>query len=224
MPTSTPPPLIPLDWYFDFISPFAYLQFEQFDHLPAGLSITFRPVLLGALLAHWESKGPAEIVPKRRFTYRYAQFRAEQLGIPFRLPAAHPFNPLTLLRLAIAAGCTQSVIREIFRFVWRDGGDPASTGDVQALAARLGVADLALATARPEVKAQLRQNTEQAIALGVFGVPTFVLGTDLFWGEDATPMLLHCIASPAWLQSDEVRRISDLPVGVQREIRGDALN
>ena len=71
---------------------------------------------------------------------------------------------------------------------------------------------------RPEVKAQLRQNTEQAIALGVFGVPTFVLGSDLFWGEDATPMLLHCIAAPGWLQSDEVRRISDLPVGVQRNI------
>ena len=219
MPTATsPPPSIPLDWYFDFISPFAYLQFEQFDCLPAELSISFRPVLPGALLTHWDSKGPAELAPKRRFTYRHAQFRAEQLGIPFRMPAAHPFNSLALLRLAIAAGCTRSAIREIVRFVWRDGGDPASARDVQALAGRLGVADLAQATARPDVKAQLRQNTEQAIALGVFGVPTFVLGTDLFWGEDATPMLLHCIRSPAWLESDEVRRISDLPVGVRREI------
>ena len=217
MPSTTPPP-VPLDWYFDFISPFAYLQFSQFDRLPAALSITFRPVLFGALLAHWGSKGPAEIAPKRRFTYRHAQFRAEQLGIAFRMPAAHPFNPLTLLRLAIAAGCTQSAIGEIFRFVWRDGGDPASDRETQALAARLGVADLAQAIARPEVKAQLRQNTEQAMALGVFGVPTFALGSDLFWGEDATPMLLHCIASPEWLQSDEMRRISDLPVGVRREL------
>lgn len=215
MPTAIPQP-VQLDWYFDFISPFAYLQLEQFDRLPAHLSITFRPVLLGALLTHWDSKGPAEIPAKRRFTYRHAQFRAEQLGIPFRLPPAHPFNPLKLLRLAIAAGCTRSAVQEIFRFVWRDGGDPASDPALQMLGTRIGVADSAQAIARPDVKAQLRQNTEQAIALGVFGVPTFVLGTDLFWGEDATAMLLHCIAAPDWLQSDELRRISDLPVGVQR--------
>jgi 2-hydroxychromene-2-carboxylate isomerase len=217
MPANTPP-TVQLDWYFDFISPFAYLQLEQFDRLPAGLAITFRPVLLGALLTHWGSKGPAEIPAKRRFTYRHAQFRAEQLGIRFRLPSAHPFNPLRLLRLAIAAGCTRSAVQEIFRFVWRDGGDPASVSECRALAARLGVADVEHAIAGPEVKAQLRQNTEQAIALSVFGVPTFALGSDLFWGEDATPMLLHCIAAPGWLQSDEVRRISDLPVGVQRNI------
>lgn len=214
MPATAPP----LDWYFDFVSPFSYLQLEQFDRLPAQLAITFRPVLLGALLSHWGSKGPAELAPKRRFTYRYAQFHAEQLGIPFRMPPAHPFNPLKLLRLAIAAGCTRAPIQDIFRFVWRDGADPASVQETQALAARLGVADIEHAIAQPEVKAQLRQNTEQAIARGVFGVPTFALGGDLFWGEDATPMLLHCLASPAWLQSDEVRRISDLPVGVRREV------
>jgi 2-hydroxychromene-2-carboxylate isomerase len=216
MPTNNKP--VQLDWYFDFISPFAYLQLEQFDRLPSHLPIACRPVLLGALLSHWESKGPAEIAPKRRFTYRYAQFHAEQLGIPFKLPAQHPFNPLKLLRLAVAAGSTQTAIREIFRFVWRDGGDTASVQDWGALCTRLKIDDGEQAIAQTDVKEQLRQNTEHAIARGVFGVPTFVLGEDLFWGEDATPMLLHCIAKPEWLQSDELRRISELPVGVQRKI------
>lgn len=204
------------DWFFDFISPFAYLQLEQFERLPGQLEVSLRPVVLGALLSHWQSKGPAEIAEKRRFTYRHAQFRAEQLGIPFRMPPEHPFNPIKPLRLAIALGCTRAAIREIFRYIWRDGCSVSSEQDWKNLCDRLHVPDAEQAIAQPEVKAQLRQNTEQAIALGVFGVPTFTLGADLFWGEDATQMLIHCLASPDWLQSDELLRISALPVGIQR--------
>lgn len=215
---TTPLPRCTVDWYFDFISPFAYLQLEQFDRLPAGLDIVFRPVVLGALLAHWENRGPAEIPGKRRFTYRFVQFRAEQLGIPFRMPPAHPFNPLRPLRLAVALGGGLDVVREIFRHLWRDGLDTGSEAGWQALCERLGVT-VPEAEARieaPEVKAELRANTEAAIVRQVFGVPTFALGDELFWGEDATALFLHCLAAPEWLQSAELRRISELPVGIER--------
>jgi 2-hydroxychromene-2-carboxylate isomerase len=209
---------IELDWYFDFISPFAYLQLEQFERLPAHVQVTFKPIVLGALLSHWETKGPAEIPEKRRVTYRYAHFRAEHLAVPFRMPPEHPFNPIKLLRLAIALGCTRDVVREIFRFVRRDGRAVETDQDWIALCERLGhgVADDALA--RADVKLSLRHNTDQAIVRGVFGVPTFAWGDDLFWGEDSTALLLHYLSDPAWLQSDELCRISALPTGVQRNV------
>lgn len=206
----------PIAWYFDFVSPFAYLQLEQFERLSAQLDITFKPVVLGALLTHWETKGPAEIPEKRRFVYRYAQHRAEQLGIPLRMPPAHPFNPIKALRLAVALGSRQETIQAIFRHIWRDGYGVTSDSEWKTLCDRLDIDAAEEAIARPEVKAELRRNTDEAIAAGVFGVPTFVLGEDLFWGEDGSAMLLRCLASPDWLQSEELRRISALPVGIRR--------
>ncbi|MGH8807817.1 MAG: 2-hydroxychromene-2-carboxylate isomerase [Noviherbaspirillum sp.] len=212
------PGRVAADWYFDFISPFAYLQLEQFDRLPQSLSITLCPVVLGALLTHWQTRGPAEIPEKRRFIYRYAQFRAEQLGIPFKMPPEHPFNPIKALRLAIALGCTKRAVREIFRYIWRDGRSFSSDEDWQNLCRRLEIENADQAIAVPEVKDQLRENTERAVSLGVFGVPSFAVGQDLFWGEDATDLLIRCVESPDWLRSAELRRISDLPVGIQRKV------
>jgi hypothetical protein len=94
------------DWYFDFISPYAYLGLMRLRELPQDLEIRYRPVLFAGLLNHWEQKGPAEIAPKRSWTYRSCTWWASAHGIPFRFPAAHPFNSLPYLRLAIAAGST----------------------------------------------------------------------------------------------------------------------
>ena len=134
------------------------------------------------------------------------------------MPPAHPFNPTKLLRLAIALGCTRDVVREIFRFVWRDGRAVETGRDWIAVCEHLGqsVADDALG--RADVKLSLRHNTDQAIMRGIFGVPTFAWGDDLFWGEDSTALLLHCLRDPAWLQSDELCRISALPTGVRRNV------
>jgi len=210
------PAPVEVDWYFDFVSPFAYLQLEQFSRLPEHVNITLKPIVLGALLTHWASKGPAEIPEKRRFTYRYVHFRAEELGIPIRMPPAHPFNPIKLLRLAIVLGNKLEAVREIFRFVWRDGRAVEGEQDWRDLNARLGTPTEDDALSRADVKAELRFNTDEAIARGLFGVPTFVSGEDVFWGEDATSMLLQCVADPTALKSAELRRISALPVGVQR--------
>ncbi|OJB53630.1 2-hydroxychromene-2-carboxylate isomerase [Burkholderia ubonensis] len=203
-------------WYFDFVSPFAYLQLEQFERLPPTLAIEPRPIVLGALLAHWGQKAPAEIAAKRVFTYRHAQYRADRLGIPFRMPPAHPFNPIRPLRLAIAMGGSLDVIRRIFRHIWRDGHDVASPEGFAALCDAVGYPEGVSAVDAQEVKDALRAHTDHAIAHGVFGVPTFEWDGELFWGEDATAMFVDCVASRAWLDSPEVRRISALPDGIRR--------
>lgn len=204
-----------VDWFFDVISPFAYLQLEQFGKLPADIVIVPRPVVLGAILNHWGQKGPAEIGAKRVFTYRHALFRAQQLGIPFRMPPAHPFNPIKALRLIIAMGGTLDAVRAVFRHIWRDGHDVGSPEGFAALCKAVGFAEDVSAVEQPSVKDALRQHTDAAIALGVFGVPTLAADGELFWGEDATALFLQC-QSTDWLATPEVRRISTLPVGVQR--------
>ncbi|KVG30628.1 2-hydroxychromene-2-carboxylate isomerase [Burkholderia ubonensis] len=203
-------------WYFDFVSPFAYLQLEQFERLPPTLAIEPRPIVLGALLAHWGQKAPAEIAAKRVFTYRHAQYRADKLGIPFRMPPAHPFNPIKPLRLAIAMGGSLDTIRRIFRHIWRDGHDVASPEGFAALCDAVGYPEGVSAVDAQDVKDALRAHTDHAIAHGVFGVPTFEWDGELFWGEDATAMFVDCVASRAWLDSPEVQRISALPDGIRR--------
>ncbi|MGU7770112.1 2-hydroxychromene-2-carboxylate isomerase [Burkholderia sp. MR1-5-21] len=203
-------------WYFDFVSPFAYLQIEQFERLPPTLTVELRPIVLGALLTHWGQKAPAEIAAKRVFTYRHAQYRADKLGIPFRMPPAHPFNPIKALRLAIAMGGTLDATRRIFRHIWRDGHDITSPEGFAAMCDAVGFPDGVSAVEAQPVKDTLRAYTDAAIAHGVFGVPTFELNGDLFWGEDATAMFIDCVSSRAWLESPEVQRISALPEGIRR--------
>lgn len=204
-----------IDWFFDVVSPFAYLQLEQLDKLPADIAIRPRPVVLGAIFNHWGNKGPAEIGSKRTFTYRHALFRAQQLGIAYRMPPAHPFNPIKALRLTIAMGGSLDAVRAVFRYIWREGNDVASPESFAALCEAVGFPEGVSAVENPEVKQALRQHTDAAIALGVFGVPTFAYNGNLFWGEDATAMFLECLRTD-WLATPEVQRVSALPVGIQR--------
>jgi len=204
------------DWYFDFVSPFSYLQRMMFDRLPAALEIAATPVLFAGLLARWEHKGPAEIPGKRRYTYRYCKWFADRHGITFVMPPAHPFNPLPALRLAVALDSAPEVVDAIFRFVFAEGRDPSDPADWAALTERLGIEDAAARIAEPAVKETLRRNTEAAAARGVFGVPTFAIGEELFWGVEATDMLLDYLRDPGLFAAPEMARISDLPVGIAR--------
>src|SRR3954468_3800869 len=117
------------DWYFDFISPFSYLQLARIRALSMRIAITPVPIVFGAILKHHGQLGPAEIRGKREFTYRFAQWTAEREHIPFRFPPAHPFNPIAALRLAIAAGTTWPAITAIFEHLWKNGraGDDAES-------------------------------------------------------------------------------------------------
>lgn len=200
-------------WYFDFVSPYAYLCLQRLPEVAA--EIEYRPVLFAGLLAHWGQKGPAELAPKRLWTYRYCQWLADQLDMPFRFPAQHPFNPLHHLRLAIAAGATPPAVRRIFEAIWTTGADAADSGAFASLCRELNVAPDAVSA--PVVKDALRANTEEALRRGVFGVPTFDVDGELFWGADGIDFLKAYLEDPAILRSDEMERIASLPIGAQRK-------
>ena len=216
MKTTEKPAERTLDWYFDFISPFAYLQSEQLNRVPGNVSLRRRPILFAGLLNHWGSNGPAEIPSKRIFTYRHSHWLAQRHGIPFRIPPAHPFNPLKALRLAVALGGEASAVQTIFRFIWQDGKTTDDPQGWAALTRELGLTDAEAHISESEVKEQLRRNTEEAVARGVFGVPTFVVDDELFWGFDATDMLLDYLQDPKLFQTPEMQRISALPAAAHR--------
>lgn len=189
-----------LTFHFDVISPYAYLAFEQLPQALVGLSysMAYRPVLLPAVLSHWGQKGPAEIEPKRAWAGRHLRWLARQQGVPFQLPAQHPFNPLALLRLAWASapeGGTPNrfVCEQIFRHVWQGGEDANDPARLAALAQ-------ALSPPRDpqgaQVKQALKDATADAVAQGVFGVPTVTAEGRLFWGLEGLPLLA------AWLRGD----------------------
>ncbi len=205
------------DWYFDFVSPFSYLQCEQLPTLERSIRIRYRPVLFAALLAAHGHKGPAEIASKRRFTYRFVVWQAAKLGIALKFPAVHPFNPLSLLRLAIVADCEPSAVRRIFRFVWRDGRLGDLPIEWAELTSELDIPDAASRIASSEVKDALRKNTDEAIARGIFGVPTLAIGDELFWGVDATAMAADYVAQGCKFTDAEMTRVASLPAGVQRD-------
>ena len=201
-------------WYFDFVSPFAYICLHRLKELPSDLSIEYRPVLFAGLLNHWGQKGPAELPSKRRYTYRWSHWWAHSLGIPLRYPAAHPFNPLHHLRLAIACGSKPEAIRKIFDSVWSSGADAADQRRFAALAKELGVEQENLESA--EVKGILRNNTEAAAQRGVFGVPTFDVDGELFWGSDSIDFLKEFLENSSVIKNPEMQRLDDLPVSAAR--------
>jgi 2-hydroxychromene-2-carboxylate isomerase len=208
------------DWYFDFVSPFSYLQCERLQ--PHAASIRPHAVVFAAILDAIGQRGPAEIPAKRVFTYRFVVWQAKVLGIPLKFPHAHPFNPIPLLRLATACDCRIDAITTIFRFVWRDGRLPDLPLEWAELADRLGLSDAEARIADPGVKQQLRSETDAAIARGVFGVPTLAVGSELFWGVDATEMALAFMRAGGRYDDAEYARVAALPPAAVRAVRAGA--
>lgn len=208
-----------IDFYFDLISPYSYLAFEQLPRALMGLSwhVTHIPIVLGALLKARGQRGPAEIEGKREWTYRQVLWQARESGIQMQMPASHPFNSLQLQRLAVACDAhgtpNRHVCDALFRHVWQGGGE-ASDRD------RLASVTRDLAPARDpnggEVKARLRAHTDAALARGVFGVPTFAVEDKLFWGFDALAMLRQHLTGDDWFGGPDWTAAADWPVGVTR--------
>jgi len=213
-----------ITFYFDPISPYAWLAFERLPQALEGLSVVvdYQPLLLAGLLGHWGQKGPAEIEPKRAWTYRQVAWLAQQQGTRLQLPRPHPFNPLALQRLALAttpAGGTPNrrTVDLLMRHVWcRDGADPNEPTALAALATTLApLRD----PGGDEVKAELRQRTEAAAAAGVFGVPTLVCEGRAFFGQDALPMLRAALDGAAWFDGPAWDDAGRQPPGQQRRLR-----
>jgi 2-hydroxychromene-2-carboxylate isomerase len=206
-------------WYFDFLSPYAYLQSTVLDRFDGLAEIEYRPILFAALLNHHGHKGPAEIPSKKVHTFRQVAWLAARHGIALELPPAHPFNPLPLLRLSIALGNAPQAVQAIFRYVWVDGKLPTDAEAWQALYRRLGVDDPEATCGTPQVKETLRRNTDEAIAIGAFGVPTIEVDGLLFWGFDMTDAALAYLRGDPSFDTPTMRRAATLPDGVQRPQR-----
>ena len=208
-----------ITFYLDFISPYAYLAFEEFPQALQGMSyaVTYKPVLFGSMLKHFGHQGPAEIPFKRDWTYRHVLWAAQARGIDMQMPATHPFNPLSLLRLAVATDPqglpNRYVCETVFRHVWVGGADAADTVRLQALLEHLAPAR---ELADDAVKAHLRHHTDVAIAAGVFGVPAFEVDGKIFWGLDSLPMLRQYLEGNPWFDGPQWNAVAQIPSGVAR--------
>jgi 2-hydroxychromene-2-carboxylate isomerase len=195
-----------IDFYLDFISPYAHLAFEHLPEALQGLSysVAYKPVLLGALLKQHGQLGPAEIPSKRSWTYRHVLWLGHANGIRIEMPASHPYNPLSHLRLALSTshdGTVSRLVAEtILRNVWRGGEEAADATRLAALSAQL---QPQREINSDESKALLKRNTDEALALGVFGTPAYVVDGRLFWGFDGLAMLRAYLAGDAWFDGPD---------------------
>ncbi len=207
-------------FWFDVISPFVHLAFERLPQVLEGCSyeVAYRPLLLAALLQYHGQKGPAEIDSKRAWTFRHVHWLARQHGITMATPLTHPFNPLALQRLALACAPTgglpnRRVVQTLLAHVWHGGADAND-------AARLDELRVQLAPQRDagadEIKAELRAHSDEAIARGVFGVPSFELDGRLFWGLDSLPMLRAALRGEPWFDGPDWQREGAPRAGITR--------
>ena len=196
-----------ITFYLDFVSPYAWLAFERLPEELEGLSysVEYRPVLLGALLQQHSNPGPAGITPKRDWTYRHVLWLGHQLGVPLQMPTQHPFNPLVLLRQALACSSDGSINRfvaeALLRHVWVGGHDALDAARLQQLAQELAL-QVKPDSDSDRVKALLRANTDAAAERGVFGVPAFGVDDQLFWGLDSLPMLRAYLQGDPWFATE----------------------
>ena len=195
-------------FYFDFISPYGYLGSVEVERIAArhGWTVDWRPVLLGiTVLKVMGLKGVADTPLKRDYVRHDVPRMARLLGIPFDragdgvmqpLPAARAFVWLKQQDGALAKRFGQAV----YAAHWAEGRDMSSADAVADVAAAIGIDRAALLAAQQDdgVKAKLRDDVAEAIGAGVFGVPSFVAGGEMFWGADRLPMLERWLESGGW--------------------------
>lgn len=210
-------------FHFDFLSPYAYLAWTQLHALAerTGASVEPAPVLFAALLNHHGQKGPAEIPAKRIYVFKDTLRRASLLGVPIAPPPSHPFNPLLALRAVLAAPADKrrALVDALFAATW---GLAAEKGlerreVVRAAGRAAGIdADLVELASTQPIKDALRASTEEAIAAGVFGVPTMRVGGELFWGLDSLDLLEHHLRGEDPLAPEVLARMREVPASAER--------
>ena len=182
----------PLLFYFDFVSPYAYLAATQVPGLAArhGRALTLVPVVFAKLLDAHGTVGPAEVPAKRVYVFKDAWRKARRLGVgPLVPPPSHPFNPLLALRVAalpMESDEKVRLVRALFDATWKSGAGVDTEARVVAAAASAGFdgASLVEKAQTPENKDRLKASTDDALKRGIFGVPTLVVDDEIFWGVD----------------------------------------
>jgi 2-hydroxychromene-2-carboxylate isomerase len=184
-------------FYFDPVSPYAWLASHALARIEAaGAQIAFQPVLFAGLLNAHANIGPAEIPAKRAYIFRDVMREAAGAGLVFKGPPGHPFNPLQALRMCLAIRRQDQRRRfalAVMQACWEGGEDVSDAAVLARLATACGLSAAVLqgAAQQPAIKMQLAADTDKAIADGVFGVPTFRVGSELFWGGDRIDALIR---------------------------------
>ncbi|MDR3386637.1 MAG: DsbA family protein [Rudaea sp.] len=182
-------------WYFDFASPFSYLQLAKMREWRARLLVTPVPIAARAL-SNTIGENETVALSISGSVSGFVRLRAKTLGIPLRFPSPYPFNSLAALRLCIAAGANWPATEAIFAHLWRDGLAGNLAADLQPVGHALGLADTEAAIGAIETATQLRANTEAAVTIGVSAVPTVRVGSKLFYGSQAAEQLDDWLAHP----------------------------
>ena len=199
-------------FYYDIVSPFAYLYIKQRERLEKKLEITPVPILLGGLLRAAENKGPGEVAAKRPHTYQFCIWQAEKLGIPFRFPEHHPFMTVAPQRLLVEKNADWSMVERAFDYVWVEGKDPNLSWSDFCL--YLGLPADTAKPDSPEIKAQLISNTNQAKIAGAFGVPALIVNQHCFWGVDTIDWVLDYLARPGMFEETSYAYAGSIPNGL----------
>ncbi len=214
-----------LHFYFDYLSPYAYFSWRALQPLCQRYNLTLEPhpVVFGKLLDHWGQLGPAEVVPKKAALYRYCYRYAAVHGFEFNPPHCHPFNPLPALRLSLAAVSGEkqtTLISAIFDAGWSQGADLSCTETLRGIVSAAGLeADVVLEKiTQTDTKALLHKETEQAIAQGVFGVPTFIIEDALFWGNDQLEHIELFLQGKDPLDAEKVAQMLARERGIDRKV------
>jgi len=183
------------EFLFDFGGPNSYLAYKMLPDLCAqtGAQVVYVPILLGGLFKLTNNQAPmmryAETPAKQKYEMLEFQRFIKAHAIPFKMNPRFPLNTLYVMRGAIAAqwlGCFAPYVDAVMTAMWHDGADMGDLDVVRDVLDKAGLdSDALLALADdPEVKAELISNTEAAAKRGAFGVPTFFVDEDMFWGKE----------------------------------------
>lgn len=178
-------------FYFDYISPYAFIGWQKLNQLRqnTGLEIEPVPVLFAGLLRAYGQIGPAEHPAKQKWMQKNIARKCEEMGITIKAPQFHPFNPLLGLRIAAEEqdlSVREKIIDALMSAVWQQQKHISEEQDVIDALDQAGLDSSALIKLglRKSASERLKSNTEEAIKQGVFGVPTIVIDEELFFGQD----------------------------------------
>lgn len=181
-----------INFYFDFLSPYSYVAWTWVR--AQDYDFTYTPVSIPSIISHYGTLGPAQIKPKRNYLFKDLLRYTKMNNIPFTSPKNLPFNSLYALRLALAevAGESQKeVIDTIFRAGWEHGLDIGSDDVLREILVQKGqpVEDLFAKMEAREARIHLKNNISKALEQDLFGVPSFLVDEEIFWGNDSIKYL-----------------------------------